>query len=70
MAILCFLNIFKQILFTFFDPNSECFAKYDAFCSHIFDYASLRRIAIEEVRHYGKIVYIKMIFQNGWWEDA
>ena len=26
-----------------FDPNSECFAKYDAFCSHIFDYACLRR---------------------------
>ena len=24
-------------MFTFFDPNSECFAKYDAFCSHIFD---------------------------------
>ena len=30
--------------------------KYDAFCSHIFDYARLRRKAycIEEVRNYGK----------------
>ena len=26
-----------------FDPNSECFAKYDALCSRIFDYAYLRR---------------------------
>ena len=29
-----------------------------------------RLIAVEEVRHYGKIVYIKNIFKNGWWEDA
>ena len=29
-----------------------------------------RLIAIEEVRNYGKIVYIKNIFENGWWEDA
>ena len=28
---------FTQNLFKFFDPNSECFAKYDAFCSHILD---------------------------------
>ena len=57
-----------------FDPNSECFAKYDAFCSHIFDYACLRRSLrlsdIDEVQNYGKIVYIKSIFENGWWEDA
>ena len=26
-----------------FDPNSECFAKYDAFCLRIFDYARLGR---------------------------
>ena len=26
-------------------------------------------IAIEEVRNYGKVVYIKSIFENGWWED-
>ena len=49
-----------------FDPNSECFAKYDAFCSLIFDYARLRHIAVKEVRSYGKIVYMKNIFENGW----
>ena len=27
----------------FFNPNSECFAKYDAFYSHISDYACFRR---------------------------
>ena len=46
---------------------------YDTFCSHIFDYACLWRIrltVIEEVRNYGKIVCIKNIFENGWWEDA
>ena len=40
-----FWIIFRQILFKFFDPNSECFAKYDAFCSHISDYACLKRKA-------------------------
>ena len=30
----------------------------------------LRLIAIEEVRNYGKIVYIKHIFENGWWEGC
>ena len=42
MAILVLLEFFHQILFDYFDPNSECFAKYDAFCLHIFDYACLR----------------------------
>ena len=32
-------------MFKLFDANSECFAKYDAFCSHIFDYACFRREA-------------------------
>ena len=36
-----FWIIFRQVLFKFFDPNSDCFARYDAFCSHIFDYACL-----------------------------
>ena len=64
--------IFRKILFKLFDPNFECITLYDAFCLHIFDYACLRRIAIEEVRNYGKIVglYIKNIFENGWWVDA
>ena len=30
----------------------------------------LRLIAIEEARNYGKIVYIKNMFENGWWEYA
>ena len=28
---------------------------------------SVRLIAIEEVQNYGKIVYIKNVFENGWW---
>ena len=28
----------------FLAPNFECFTKYDAFCSHSFDYACLRRL--------------------------
>ena len=46
MAILVlFEQIFKQIWFEYFDSNPECFANYDAFCSHIFGYACLRRKA-------------------------
>ena len=30
----------------------------------------IRLIAIEEVRNSRKIVCIKNIFENGWWEDA
>ena len=30
----------------------------------------VRLIAIKEVRNYRKIVCIKNIFENGWWEDA
>ena len=33
-------------------------------------YACLRLIAVEEARNYQKAVYIKNIFQNGWWEEA
>ena len=53
--------------------KQRCLAlRYDAFCWRIFDYACLRLIAIEEARNYGKVVglYIKGIFENGWWEDA
>ena len=28
----------------FLSPNFECFIKYDALCSHSFDYACLRRL--------------------------
>ena len=30
----------------------------------------VRLIAINEVQNYGKIVYIKNIFESDWWEDA
>ena len=30
----------------------------------------VRLIAIEEARNYGKIVYIKIMFENGWWEET
>ena len=54
-------------MFKFFAPNSECFPKYDAFCSHVFDerVEGVRLIAMEEVQNYGKIVlaYIKNIFE-------
>ena len=30
----------------------------------------VKLIAIEEVRNYRRIVCIKNIFENGWWEDA
>ena len=41
-----FLIILRQIFFKSFDPDSESFAKYDAFGAHIFDYACLRRKAV------------------------
>ena len=46
MAILVLFEQFsgRQILFIFLAPNFECFTKYDAFCSHSFDYACLRRL--------------------------
>ena len=43
---------------------STSITKYDAFCSHIFNYACLRLIVIEEVRNYGKIVFIKIIVEK------
>ena len=44
---------------------------YDAFCLYIFDYAYLRSygvklIVIEKVQSYGKTVFIKNMFENGW----
>ena len=60
------LNFLTLILSA--SPNS-----YDAFGSHIFSIMrayGVRLIANEEVRNYGKIVCIKNIFGNGWWENA
>ena len=44
----------------------------DAYCSHIFAYACLRRKAFsyQKGSKLQKIVSIKTIFENGWWEDA
>ena len=68
MAILVLFNIFRQVLFTFFDPDSECFVKYDAFLNMRAE--DVRLIANKEIRNYEKIAYIKNIFENGRWEDA
>ena len=44
--------------------------KYDAFVrTFSIMRAGVRLIAIEEVRNCRKIVCIKNIFENGWWED-
>ena len=48
--------------------------KYDAFCSHIFDYACLKR-KVYRYRRGSKLWKnctgcIKNIFENNWWEDA
>ena len=34
-------------------PNFECFTKYDAFCSHSFDYACFRRLShiVIKIKH-------------------
>ena len=51
-------------MFKFSRPNYKCFAKYDAFCAHIFDYACLRVIAIVEIQNYEKLytskTFVKM----------
>ena len=67
VAIFEVVVLFEQFLGKFFALKSECFTKYDAFCSYIFDYASL---VIVKVRKYGKIVFIKNMFENGWWGNA
>ena len=56
----------------FFDFDSECFAKYDTVCSHIFNYACLRRKACSYQRgsKVWKNCVHQNIFENGWWEDA
>ena len=46
-TVVSILALFEQFLgmFKFFAPKSECFTKYDAFYSCIFDYACLGRKA-------------------------
>ena len=52
-----------NVIFVYTPLIAECFARYDAFRSLIFDYACVMLIAIEEVRNYGKIVCIKNILK-------
>ena len=58
--------IFRQILFKFFGPTSEYFAKYNAFCLHIFDYACLRRKAYCNRR--GSRLWKNCIHQKHFWK--
>ena len=39
-----------------FDPDSECLAKYDVFCFHIFDYACLKVIC-HQICHFANFVF-------------
>ena len=36
-TVVAILVVFEQFLGKFFAPKSDCFTKYDAFCSYIFD---------------------------------
>ena len=67
-----FWIIFTQILLKFFDPSFECFAKYDAFFSPIFDYACLRRktYCYRRSSKLRKNCVHQKVFENGWWEGA
>ena len=44
-TVVAILALFEQFLGKFFVPKFECFTKYDAFCSYIFDYVCLERKA-------------------------
>ena len=59
-------------MFKIFDSNSECFAKCDVFCSHIFYYAWLRRKAncYQKSSKLWKNCIHQSSFENGWWGDA
>ena len=61
-----------QILFKFFDPTSECFAKYDAFCLHVFDVRAegVRFITVEEIRNYGKLYTSKTFLKMAGGKDV
>ena len=48
-TVVAIIALFEQFLgkfcLLFLPPKSECLTKYDAFCSHIFDYMCLERKA-------------------------
>ena len=85
VAILVPFEQFCQILIKFFAPKFECFTQCNVLplnfsvsvnimhfvCTFLILRAlGVRLIVIEKVRNYGKIVFIKNMFQNGWWGDA
>ena len=72
MAILVLLEeVLRQIVSEVFALNFEVFTKYryDAIFLHVFDFCvpvkSVGMIVVEEVRNYGKIVFIKSIVEKG-----
>ena len=51
-------------------PNFECFTKYDEFLCAQFRLCMLKATkayCYEEVRNYGKNLFIQSIVENGWW---
>ena len=65
-----FWIIFRQILFKLFDPNLSASQNMMHFVRtfSIMRAQGVRLIANEEVRNYGKIVYIQNNFENGWYK--
>ena len=72
MAILALFEQFSGKVCSYFWPLIlSASPKYDAFCTHSFDNACLRRLkhnyCYEEVQNYGKILFFQSIVENGWW---
>ena len=71
MAILVLFKYFsRKLCLNFSTLILNALPNMMIFCLHIFDYANMRAedarlIANEKIRNYGKIVYIKNIFENG-----
>ena len=72
MAILVLVEqVLRQVVFEYFALNFEVLTKYryDAIFSHVFDFCvpvqSVGIIVVEEVRNYGKIVFIKSMVEKG-----
>ena len=69
MAILILFEQFlDKVCLNFLPLSRECFTKYDALCTFsIMRPLGVRLIVIKKVRNYGKLVFIKNMFENGWW---
>ena len=63
-----FVQFVRKFCFKFFTSNFESFTKYDAMMHFArtfrFMLARCKIIVIEEVQNYGKIVFIKKIFEK------